>query len=215
MTPRFYVHYFAYFFIGSGVASLSLFAPTIVAGLGYKDLDAQLYTVPPYAVAYGVTLFAAWLSDRLKDRGLVAGLSFVAASIAFIISGMTHSKTHLLSHEWCHHSRRPLLLSPFSVAKADPISHTKSRAPGRGLQSPVRPPLHSNKRGLWRPPLSLRMGRRQQPHNYGRRLGNSYERGFLGSGPDHRRVDLPQPRCAGVQARPWRERGSLDARCGF
>ena len=100
MTPRFYVHYFAYFFIGSGVASLSLFAPTIVAGLGYKDLDAQLYTVPPYAVAYGVTLFAAWLSDRLKDRGLVAGLSFVAASIAFIISGMIHSKTHLLSHEF-------------------------------------------------------------------------------------------------------------------
>lgn len=84
---RLYVHYFAYLFVGSGVASLSLFAPTIVAGLGYKDLDAQLYTVPPYAVAYVVTLVAAWISDRYKDRGIIAGTSFLAASVSYIISG--------------------------------------------------------------------------------------------------------------------------------
>lgn len=86
-TARFYFHYLAYFGIGSGVASLSLFSPTIVAGLGYKNLDAQLYTVPPYAIAYVVTLVAAWMADKYKTRGLVAGTSFVVASLAFIISG--------------------------------------------------------------------------------------------------------------------------------
>ncbi|SPN99724.1 related to permease of the major facilitator superfamily [Cephalotrichum gorgonifer] len=85
-SGRLFVHYCTYFCIGSGVASLSLFSPTIVAGLGYKGLSAQLYTVPPYAVAYGVTLFAAWLSDRLKSRGLIAGTSFAVAAVAFIIS---------------------------------------------------------------------------------------------------------------------------------
>lgn len=60
-----------------------------MAGLGYEDLDAQLYTVPPYAVAYVVTLALAWISDRYKDRGIVAGTSFLAASISYIISGKT------------------------------------------------------------------------------------------------------------------------------
>ena len=70
---------------GVGVASLSLFSPTIVAGLGYKDLHAQLFTVPPYAVAYVVTLAAAMLSDRYKTRGLIASISCLIAGIAFII----------------------------------------------------------------------------------------------------------------------------------
>ncbi|KAH8891607.1 MFS transporter [Thozetella sp. PMI_491] len=84
--PRMYAHYLAYFGIGSCVASLSLFSPTIVAGMGYKDLEAQLYTVPPYAVAYVVTLGAAWLSDRYQTRGLIAGISFTIGLIAFIVS---------------------------------------------------------------------------------------------------------------------------------
>jgi len=40
-----------YFGISTPFSSLSLFTPSITAGLGYKDLTAQLMTVPPYAVA--------------------------------------------------------------------------------------------------------------------------------------------------------------------
>lgn len=32
-------------------SSLSLFTPTITAGLGFENLEAQLMTVPPYAAA--------------------------------------------------------------------------------------------------------------------------------------------------------------------
>ena len=50
---RLYGHYFIYFCVSTPFSSLSLFTPSITAGLGYHDLRAQLMTVPPYAVAYG------------------------------------------------------------------------------------------------------------------------------------------------------------------
>ena len=79
------MHYIIYMGVGVTVASLSLFSPTIVAGLGYKDLQAQLFTVPPYAVAYVVTFLAAMISDRYKTRGMVACISCLVAGVAFII----------------------------------------------------------------------------------------------------------------------------------
>lgn len=55
---RLYAHYAIYFCISPPFASLSLFAPSITNGLGYKDLMAQLMTVPPWAIAYGMPLTA-------------------------------------------------------------------------------------------------------------------------------------------------------------
>ena len=43
---------------------MSLFAPTIVSGLGYTSLNAQLFTVPPYAVAYVVQVAVAYGADK-------------------------------------------------------------------------------------------------------------------------------------------------------
>jgi len=50
---RLYGHYAIYFAVSLPFSSLSLFTPSIVTGLGYKDLQAQLLTVPPWAIAYG------------------------------------------------------------------------------------------------------------------------------------------------------------------
>lgn len=50
---RLYAHYAIYLAVSPAFASLSLFAPSITNGLGYMDLQAQLMTVPPWAVAYG------------------------------------------------------------------------------------------------------------------------------------------------------------------
>lgn len=96
---RLWVHYFAYLCLGVGVSSMSLFAPTIVAGLGYKDLRAQLFTVPPYAAAYVVTLAAGIFSDRKKMRGVVAGTSFTIGAVAFIVQGRFSSPCY-------HYSRK-------------------------------------------------------------------------------------------------------------
>ena len=52
-----------YFGISTPFSSLSLFTPAITSGLGYSNLRAQLMTVPPYAVAYVVTITVAWSAD--------------------------------------------------------------------------------------------------------------------------------------------------------
>ncbi|KAH0427677.1 major facilitator superfamily transporter [Colletotrichum camelliae] len=82
---RLWVHYFTYLCLGVAVSSLSLFAPTIVSGLGYKDLQAQLFTVPPYAIAYVFTLAFGVLSDRKKSRGIVAGSMLGMSATSFLI----------------------------------------------------------------------------------------------------------------------------------
>lgn len=55
-----------YFGISTPFSSLSLFTPSITAGLGYSNLQAQLMTVPPYAVAYVVTVAVSWSADHFN-----------------------------------------------------------------------------------------------------------------------------------------------------
>ncbi|KAF7969156.1 hypothetical protein HWV62_28202 [Athelia sp. TMB] len=71
---------FAYGGILTALYSFGLFVPTIVQGLGYTANRAQLFTVPPYAVAAVLTVIAAFVSDRWKIRGPVI-LAFLPLSI--------------------------------------------------------------------------------------------------------------------------------------
>lgn len=57
------------------LASLGGFFPTIIKSLGYTNTDAQLFTVPPYAVAFVAMMFINAASDRMRIRGpFVAGV---------------------------------------------------------------------------------------------------------------------------------------------
>ncbi|KAL1744287.1 major facilitator superfamily domain-containing protein [Schizophyllum fasciatum] len=84
---RLWTHYVVYFGISAPFSSMSLFAPTIVAGLGYTSLNAQLFTVPSYAVAYVVQVAVAYGADRLNRRGLFAAAFAFIGAIGFIVSG--------------------------------------------------------------------------------------------------------------------------------
>ena len=85
---RLYAHYLAYIAISVPFSSMSLFSPTIVAGLGYAGLDAQLFTVPPYAIAFVVTVAVAWVSDRYEVRSLGTSISMFIAGACFIVEGV-------------------------------------------------------------------------------------------------------------------------------
>jgi hypothetical protein len=85
---RLYAHYVSYIGVGCLIGSLSLFAPTIVLGLGFEGLRAQLFTVPPYAAAFFFTVAASSLSDRFKMRGVVVGSSLVICFVSFLILGV-------------------------------------------------------------------------------------------------------------------------------
>jgi hypothetical protein len=62
--------------------TLSLFLPTIIKSLGYSAANAQLLTVPPYAVATILTVIIAVLSEKTKLRS-----PFIAASSSLAIVG--------------------------------------------------------------------------------------------------------------------------------
>ncbi|KAJ7742251.1 MFS transporter [Mycena metata] len=85
---RLYAHYVVYFGVSPPFSSLSLFTPSIVAGLGFTSLQANLMTVPPYAVAYVVTLLTSWSADRNNSRGLHAGIACLVGAAGFMASAL-------------------------------------------------------------------------------------------------------------------------------
>ncbi|KAH7336757.1 MFS transporter [Rhizoctonia solani] len=85
---RLYGHYIGYICTAIPLSSLSLFLPTLVSGLGYSGLHAQLFTVPPYACAYIVTLICAWVGDRHNMRSLVSSCCMLTASTSFLVEAL-------------------------------------------------------------------------------------------------------------------------------
>ncbi|KXT05839.1 hypothetical protein AC578_1101 [Pseudocercospora eumusae] len=88
MDWRLYAHYAVYFGISTPFSSLSLFTPTITAGLGYNGLRAQLMTVPPYAVAYVVTVLVSWSADHFNARGLHSAIFATIGAAGFLASAV-------------------------------------------------------------------------------------------------------------------------------
>ncbi|GJE95953.1 MFS general substrate transporter [Phanerochaete sordida] len=84
---RLYLHYLVYIAISVPFSSISLFAPTIVAGLNYEGLNAQLFTVPPYAIAFVVTVLVSWQADTRGARSWGAFFSLAVAGVSFLVQG--------------------------------------------------------------------------------------------------------------------------------
>ena len=59
--------------------------PTIIVELGYTANEAQLWSVIPYAVASVITIAIAFLSDRLKLRGVVMLFTLIPAIIGYAV----------------------------------------------------------------------------------------------------------------------------------
>lgn len=72
-----------YFSICCALFSFSLFLPSIIQSLGYTANEAQLLSVPPYAVASAVGVFTAFVSDRLRVRGIISLFALPLAIIGY------------------------------------------------------------------------------------------------------------------------------------
>ncbi|OCK80111.1 putative MFS transporter [Lepidopterella palustris CBS 459.81] len=82
----------AYFAILSGLYSFGLFLPTIInAGYAKNPNDAQLWSVIPYAVATIVTVAVAFLSDRIRLRGVVMLFTLPLAIIGYAVIANVHN----------------------------------------------------------------------------------------------------------------------------
>ncbi|GAA5985674.1 hypothetical protein JCM5350_004133 [Sporobolomyces pararoseus] len=71
--------------------SLSLFLPTIIAGLGFASWKAQLMTVPVYAVAFASILFFCFFSHKINARGPAIALAGIIAIVGYIVIIVTHT----------------------------------------------------------------------------------------------------------------------------
>lgn len=80
-----------FFLILIPIYSYSLFLPSIISGLGYKRVTAQLFTVPPNFLAFLVVLLASWISDRIKMRGPLIATGLTIAAIGYIMQLATHN----------------------------------------------------------------------------------------------------------------------------
>ncbi|ORY02828.1 MFS general substrate transporter [Basidiobolus meristosporus CBS 931.73] len=67
---KIYMHMIVYIAASTPLYSLSLFLPSIVNGMGFTDLTAQLMSAPPYAVACVFTIVVSFHADYRKERGL-------------------------------------------------------------------------------------------------------------------------------------------------
>jgi MFS family permease len=74
-----------FFLILVPIYSYSLFLPSIISGLGYNRITAQLFTVPPNFIAFLVVLVASWVSDRIKMRGPLIAIGLTLAAIGYIM----------------------------------------------------------------------------------------------------------------------------------
>lgn len=92
---RLWGHYAVYFGISAPFSSLSLFTPSITAGLGYEDLQAQLMTVPPYAVAYVVQILVSWSADHFNSRGMHSAAVATVGACGFLASAALPADAYL------------------------------------------------------------------------------------------------------------------------
>ncbi|KXN84146.1 hypothetical protein AN958_00388 [Leucoagaricus sp. SymC.cos] len=73
------------FLIRTITFALGNFTPSLVHALGYSPIHTQLMTVPPYTVAFIVTLTIAYISDKYHSWGLTLLFSSFCSIVGFSI----------------------------------------------------------------------------------------------------------------------------------
>lgn len=84
-TRTTYLNALIYLGLNLSLGSVSGFLPTIIKSLGWSASRAQLFTVPPYAVAFVGTITASALSDRLRTRGPFVVVLMLLSAVGFAI----------------------------------------------------------------------------------------------------------------------------------
>lgn len=74
-----------FFSVITPIYSFSLFLPTIISGLGFTSVKANLLTVPPNILATFSVLLLTYLSDKFKKRGIFILLGASTSIIGYIM----------------------------------------------------------------------------------------------------------------------------------
>ncbi|KAI8934252.1 hypothetical protein NX059_008998 [Plenodomus lindquistii] len=88
--PKIFVGGLMYFGLIVPAYGYAYFSPTIIRSYGYSPIQTQLYSVPPWAAAFGFSMVLAWFSDRFKHRFLFAIFAICVAIVGFAILISVH-----------------------------------------------------------------------------------------------------------------------------
>ncbi|KAI0883064.1 MFS transporter [Annulohypoxylon maeteangense] len=133
-SPRMLAHYLVYIANVVTQGSFTFFTPTLVTGLGYSSIQAQLLTVPPWVVGFVVAILVSYSADRFNARGwhitvistiggagwLTAGLlpstSYVQRYGALVMAATGAFPAAPLCTSWVTVNSPSLLTIPFAIA---------------------------------------------------------------------------------------------------
>jgi dipeptide/tripeptide permease len=80
-----------YFSCNVSFASLPVFLPTILTGMGYSSINAQGLTAPPYFLSFLFCILTTYIADRTKQRGLMIILLSLVGGTGYIILATVES----------------------------------------------------------------------------------------------------------------------------
>ncbi|OAA55216.1 Major facilitator superfamily domain, general substrate transporter [Niveomyces insectorum RCEF 264] len=69
------------------LASFTFYTATIITGLGYESLEAQLLTIPPWVVGYLVALGLSFSADHFNARGYHIAFASTVGGLGWLIAG--------------------------------------------------------------------------------------------------------------------------------
>ncbi|ORX76528.1 MFS general substrate transporter, partial [Basidiobolus meristosporus CBS 931.73] len=82
---KIYLHMVVYICGSTPLYSLSLFLPSIVSGMGFTSLTAQLMSSPPCAIACAFTILVSLHADQKKERGFHIALWMFIGMIGYLL----------------------------------------------------------------------------------------------------------------------------------
>lgn len=84
---------FMYFGLIVPAYGYAYFAPGIIQGYGYDAIQTQLYSVAPWAAAFGFSMMVAYVSDRIRHRFAFTIFPICVAIAGFAILLAVHDDT--------------------------------------------------------------------------------------------------------------------------
>ncbi|CAL1713318.1 unnamed protein product [Somion occarium] len=84
-SPHVIITFIMFFGNGLTVYAQALFLPSVVNRLGFSATRTQLISVGPFAVAFFVSLFGAYLSDRYRSRAIPVMIFGMLSVVGFSI----------------------------------------------------------------------------------------------------------------------------------
>ncbi|CAF9907043.1 hypothetical protein IMSHALPRED_005425 [Imshaugia aleurites] len=76
---------FMYFSVNVSYASLPVYLPTILAKMGYSNINAQGLSAPPYFAAYLFANITTFVADRTQQRGFVLIITSLIGGVGYIV----------------------------------------------------------------------------------------------------------------------------------